>query len=673
MIPPRRRTPVLRIGAGAQALAAAVAAALLMSAPACAARLGHSRIVSAPGQPLKIDVPLVGLDAVEQATLKVSLAQPEAWKQAGLKPPVSLDSMHVRVTYGAGGSSRLIEISSNQPFDGPVADLLLGVSSAEGEQRYQISILSDARGTGAPVLAAGPRLGGQAHGVAAHHAQAIRVRRGDTMFAIARRNAVPGVTVYQMMIALQRANPGAFIHHNLNLVKAGATLVMPDKAALTAVSDREARRLFMQQVREFDAYRQRLAGESTPPVAGASAAAGRVSPESAAPKPAPATPQDRVVLSSGASSADRAADQKTSTGKAEADSRQRITELEQNIHHLNQALKGGASGAPGSGSGSAANGSASSSASASGTGGGGSSAGGIAAPMLANAARGAASSSGATGSSGSTGSSGATGHGASSANVGTVTSTAGAGGPAVSGGQGTPQTATAAAGHPEGASGATSAHDGNMATAQSATQAGNTATTQSTAQAGHTTGAQSAAEAGGSASGSTGVSAPHGSAGTANADASGASGGGAGSQAGNAADASGKTNPAGKTAASGAPGAVTAGNGTSSSEASTGSSATNSASTTGASNPPVAGAGESAASNKSGKNVSWIQEHMLGVVTALLALIVLIIAWVLRRINAVRDDGGNGPRITEAMVQEKLDQINLDLRQSGDGSAPAKD
>lgn len=71
--------------------------------------------------------------------------------------------------------------------------------------------------------------------------------------------------------------------------------------------------------------------------------------------------------------------------------------------------------------------------------------------------------------------------------------------------------------------------------------------------------------------------------------------------------------------------------------------------------------------------MSWIQEHMLGVVTALLALIVLIIAWVLRRINAVRDDGGNGPRITEAMVQEKLDQINLDLRQSGDGSAPAKD
>jgi pilus assembly protein FimV len=52
-------------------------------------------------------------------------------------------------------------------------------------------------------------------------------------------------------------------------------------------------------------------------------------------------------------------------------------------------------------------------------------------------------------------------------------------------------------------------------------------------------------------------------------------------------------------------------------------------------------------------------------ITGALALIVLIIAWLLRRANAVRDDdadGGSG-LITEAMVQKKLDQINLDLSQ----------
>jgi pilus assembly protein FimV len=63
---------------------------------------------------------------------------------------------------------------------------------------------------------------------------------------------------------------------------------------------------------------------------------------------------------------------------------------------------------------------------------------------------------------------------------------------------------------------------------------------------------------------------------------------------------------------------------------------------------------------------------MLGVITALLALIVLVIAWLLRRANAQRDDGrdDHSGLITEAMVREKLDQINLDLSQpTGDDTS----
>jgi len=51
---------------------------------------------------------------------------------------------------------------------------------------------------------------------------------------------------------------------------------------------------------------------------------------------------------------------------------------------------------------------------------------------------------------------------------------------------------------------------------------------------------------------------------------------------------------------------------------------------------------------------------MLGVITGILALVVLIIAWLLRRASASRSDDGHAG-VTEAMVQERLDSIDFDL------------
>src|SRR5690606_24011105 len=126
----------------------------------------------------------------------------------------------------------------------------------------------------------------------------IRVKRGDTMFAIAQRHAVPGVTVYQMMIALQRANPQAFIHENINLVKSGANLTIPEHAALTAISVREARRLFQQQAQAFAQYRQRAAAHSSA-IAEGSGAMGVVTESAPAAAPSSAQARDQLRLSGG--------------------------------------------------------------------------------------------------------------------------------------------------------------------------------------------------------------------------------------------------------------------------------------------------------------------------------------------------------------------------------------
>lgn len=236
----------------------AIVAALMLAPTLQAAQLGHSRLVSQAGQPLQIDIPVAQLSAAEADTLHATPAQEAAWQAAGLKPPVPLSSLHIELKPAPSGNGHVLQVSSAEIFNQPVADLLLDIRSAEGEQRFQVSLLaqSDPAVVRAPVAASA--VSGmapstqEARAGAAPVASSITVRPGDTMFAIAQRHAVAGVSEYQLMMALQRANPQAFINDNVNLVKAGASLAMPDSAALSALSDRAARRLFHQHVVAFE-------------------------------------------------------------------------------------------------------------------------------------------------------------------------------------------------------------------------------------------------------------------------------------------------------------------------------------------------------------------------------------------------------------------------------------
>lgn len=599
----------------AKPLVVAVSAAMLMCSTAYAASFGHSRIVSNSGQPLRIEVLVSQLSADDQRSLVVTPAPEAAWKQAALKPPVDLSTLQVHLKDGATPGSKVVQITSTEPFEQPVADLLLNVLTASGQQQYQVSILAHTR-AGAPVMSgagsgsssAGVQtLGGQRTSAAANTAGSIRVRRGDTMFAIAQRNAVLGVSVYQMMIALQRANPQAFIHDNLNLVKAGATLSMPDQDALTAISDREARRLFLQQAQAFAAYRQGLGAKSSTALKAGSAAQGNISAASSALTPqAQTTPHDQVVLSSGSASSDAASDSHLATSKGIADSQQRVSQLEQNVKSLNQALQ--------------SQGEAAKNAFVDGAKGLGQSIADVAGSV---AAANPAASSLSTGNSLPVGTPSSPGAGVG-AGAGSDPASAGA---SVAGGvqAGAAQTGIAQAGG---------------AVQSGAVQSGTAATPEP-----HSGAASPGAGARGSANASAGTS---------------------------------PIDPSSRAAESyveppvgGGGLGVTA---TPSSGAATGAGVT----PNGASASKQATAPDQAAqvaeqiSSKAETSVSWFQEHLLGVITGLLAFIVLVIAWLLRRANSRRDDDhAQAVPITEAMVQEQLDKINLDLREPPADESPA--
>ncbi|WZB73124.1 FimV/HubP family polar landmark protein [Achromobacter xylosoxidans] len=284
-----------------KALQWAVALALGTSVcgSAYAMRVGHSRVVSVPGAPLQAVVGLQELTPDEIASLRVSVADEAAWQRAGLKPPVPLADLVVGVENGMDATRKNLRVRSSQAPASGAVDLLLDISSSAGQRQVQVSILVPLRGAGADATPAS--VGGKARAGASAGGATLNVKPGDTLYAIAQRNAVPGASIYQMLVALWRANPQAFIQSNMNLLKAGQKLSIPDADAVRAIDPAEARRIFNEHAEAFAKYRSRLgaAGANPTVVKGQSAASGTVSRSGDTGAASAASAQDRLRLSNG--------------------------------------------------------------------------------------------------------------------------------------------------------------------------------------------------------------------------------------------------------------------------------------------------------------------------------------------------------------------------------------
>jgi len=77
------------------------------------------------------------------------------------------------------------------------------------------------------------------------------VRRGDTLFAIARMAKHDGVSRNQMILAIWQANQGAFPGGNINLLEVGTVLKIPPREQVAAIdpadADRQVRGLLARQ------------------------------------------------------------------------------------------------------------------------------------------------------------------------------------------------------------------------------------------------------------------------------------------------------------------------------------------------------------------------------------------------------------------------------------------
>jgi len=335
-------------------------AAVLSYGPAQAAWLGHTRIVSAAGAPLRIEVPIMGLSESDAQALRVNLADSSAWQVAGVKPPAPLHTLKITVLPAQaqeGKFKRIVLIQSDQAPAEPAVDILLDLAVPGARRQVQVSVLAIPRAPQQlPLTAAKPTNAISNDGaspssakpsVEAVASRKISVQSGDTLSSIARRYRPASTTTAQMLVALWQGNQKAFNQENMNLLRHPMQLALPSAEAVRAIDPAEARRTVQEQTKAFNEYRARLARDtqivrSAPP-------AGRINAaRSSTPTPLATAPetssQDRLQLAQTPSTSRTeaqgasAADSRVASQKAINEAQDRIAILQKNLADMKDEM-----------------------------------------------------------------------------------------------------------------------------------------------------------------------------------------------------------------------------------------------------------------------------------------------------------------------------------------------
>ncbi len=89
------------------------------------------------------------------------------------------------------------------------------------------------------------------------------VRRGETLWSISEKvRRDPRISVQQAALAIYRNNPEAFYDNNLNNIRTGKILRVPERDAVESLSKQKAHTAFQEQFDAWQEYKRRLAGAS---------------------------------------------------------------------------------------------------------------------------------------------------------------------------------------------------------------------------------------------------------------------------------------------------------------------------------------------------------------------------------------------------------------------------
>jgi len=344
--------------------------ALLLASGVEAAGLGRLTVQSALGQPLRAEIELVAVQRDELGSISARLASAEAFRQARMDRAEALNGLRFEVEQRPNGQP-VIRISSAAPVTDPFLDMLIELNWNTGRLIREYTLLLDPPADVRPRAEAPsvqPAVSSRLERAPSAATQTVEtprptesavkpaaparygpVKPGETLHAIASKTKPADVTLDQMMLGIYQQNDAAFQGNNMNRLKRGAVLKLPDRDTAMRVDPARASREVRMHAEAWNAYRARLADAAAARAAGVApeAAAGRVTPTPERREVPPATAAEDVLrLSKGEPGAAKAMEKIQSLeeelaakGRALLEAQERVAQLERTVKDMQRLLE----------------------------------------------------------------------------------------------------------------------------------------------------------------------------------------------------------------------------------------------------------------------------------------------------------------------------------------------
>ncbi|MCZ6500892.1 MAG: hypothetical protein O6945_00080 [Gammaproteobacteria bacterium] len=235
--------------------------------------LGKLELNSALNQEFKADIELTNTGGLTIEEILPNLASPADFDRVGVERNYLLTDLRFRIIQNDNGEM-IVRVTSNRPIIEPFLNFIVEVLWPNGRLLREYTVLLD------------PPLFGQQGVAPITPGQTFQAERrpvppqpesrqapptqegdivddeygitgaGDTLWAIAlKTRSDDSVSIQQTMLALLKANPEAFINDNINLLKAGYVLRIPDRREIRQETVTSAIAEVRVQNQEFEDYR----------------------------------------------------------------------------------------------------------------------------------------------------------------------------------------------------------------------------------------------------------------------------------------------------------------------------------------------------------------------------------------------------------------------------------